>query len=146
MVKTVTRPHLTLFCSRLVLSGHRAAEEGGEKVGQEVQVDEHEGGVWPSLLHSLAEPLHSPRPRQGRPLPVHCVKKDWSLPILLAGAPTLLNHFDFVLNISLHDISGCLTVSDFLCQSYFFKQTITSFPPPSLLPFPLWSEQKQPKL
>lgn len=47
-------------CFHLVLSGHRAAEEGGEEVGQEVQVDEHEGGVWPSLLCSLAQPLHSP--------------------------------------------------------------------------------------
>lgn len=75
MVKSVTCSHLTLLCSRLILSGHRAAEKGGEKVGQEVQVDEHEGGVRPSLLHSLAEPLHSPRPRQGRRLPVHCVKK-----------------------------------------------------------------------
>lgn len=47
-------------CFHLVLSGHRAAEEGGEKVGQEVQVDEHEGGVRPSLLCSLAQPLHGP--------------------------------------------------------------------------------------
>lgn len=42
-------------------------------MGQEVQMDEHEGGVRPSVLHSLAQPLYSPRSWQGRRVPVHCV-------------------------------------------------------------------------
>lgn len=43
-------------------------------MGQKVKMDEYEGGVWPSVLYILAEPLCNPRPRQGRRVPVHCVK------------------------------------------------------------------------
>lgn len=39
------------------LTGHRAAQEGGEEMGQEIQMDEYEGGVWPPRLPRLAEPL-----------------------------------------------------------------------------------------
>lgn len=51
--------------------GHRATEEGGETLGQKVQMDEHEGGVWPPLLYSLAQPLCFTRLRQGGCVPVH---------------------------------------------------------------------------
>lgn len=43
-------------------------------MGQEVQMDEHEGGVRPPLLDSLAQPVCDAGPRQGRRLPVHRVK------------------------------------------------------------------------
>lgn len=43
-------------------------------MGQKVKVDEYEGGVRPSILYSLAEPLRNTRPRQGGPVPVHRVK------------------------------------------------------------------------
>lgn len=97
----------------LVLSGHRAAEEGGEEVGQEVQVDEHEGGVRPSLLRRLAQPLHSPRPWQGGPLPVHCVE-GWWLPILRPHwLEAELSLSRLSTSISLCDISGCFTSTRF---------------------------------
>lgn len=44
-------------------------------MGQEVQVVEHEDGVWPSVLYSLAEPVHAARPRQGGRVPVYRVKE-----------------------------------------------------------------------
>lgn len=96
--------HPVCFC--LVLSGHRAAEEGGEEVGQEVQVDELESGVRPSLLHSLAQPLHSPRPRQGRPLPVHCVD-DWSQLNLPPHWPEPELSLDFPLSFLFESFTSC---------------------------------------
>lgn len=93
-------------CFRLILSGHRAAEEGGEEVGQEVQVDELESGVRPSLLHSLAQPLHNPRPRQGRPLPVHCVD-DWSLLNLPPHWPEPELSLDFPLSFLFESFTLC---------------------------------------
>lgn len=63
---------LCLLC--FLPAGYRAAEEGREKMGQKVQVDEHEGGVRSPVLYSLAEPVCDTGPRQSRRLPVHSVK------------------------------------------------------------------------
>lgn len=129
--------HPVCFC--LVLSGHRAAEEGGEEVGQEVQVDELESGVRPSLLHSLAQPLHSPRPRQGRPLPVHCVD-DWSPLNLpphwpepeLSWLSTFISlwifHLVFFQGVTVFIFSAIIIMIMITCQTIFF----------SSYRFPLW--------
>lgn len=102
-------------------------------MGQEVKMDEPEGGVRPSVLYSLAEPLYNPRPRQGGRVPVHCVKEgnlktDQSWSALILAAPrwawTPLNHFLTLLllmNISSIDISGCSTVRYYLVKSLFFN-------------------------
>lgn len=95
--------HSFLPFVHLVPAGHRTAEERGEKMGQKVEMDEHEGGVWTSVLYGLAEPVCSTRPRQGRRVPVHCVRagrcaelcwtltdRSWSGP---QRAWTPLNHF-----------------------------------------------------
>lgn len=42
-------------------------------MGQKVQMDEHEGGVRPPVLDSLAQPVRHARPRQGGRVPVHSV-------------------------------------------------------------------------
>lgn len=96
-----THSFLLFVC--LVPAGHRTAEEGGEKMGQKVKMDEHEGGVWTSVLYGLAEPLCSTRPRQGRRVPVHCVRAGrcaelcWTLTDQSWSGPqrawTPLNHF-----------------------------------------------------
>lgn len=44
-------------------------------MGQEVKMDEYEGGVRPPLLYRLAKPLCGAWPWQGWCLPVHCVKE-----------------------------------------------------------------------
>lgn len=68
-------------------------------MGQKVKVDEHEGGVWSSILYSLAEPLFIARPRQGRLVPVHCVNAGsiaelccCELPVLPSYWPDLNEH------------------------------------------------------
>jgi len=58
----------------LLTAGHRTAQEGGATVGQEVQVDEHDGGVRPPVLDSLAQSLRNTRARQGGLVPVHRVR------------------------------------------------------------------------
>uniref|UniRef100_A0AAQ5XPG3 Palmitoyltransferase n=1 Tax=Amphiprion ocellaris TaxID=80972 RepID=A0AAQ5XPG3_AMPOC len=63
-----------VFCFEEDWTRYRTAEEGGEKMGQEVQVDEHEGGVWTPVLCGVVESVCEPRPRQGRRVPVHRVR------------------------------------------------------------------------
>lgn len=53
-------------------------------MGQEVKMDEYEGGVRTPLLHRLAEPLRGAWPWQGWHLPVYCVKE---------AARTALKHY-----------------------------------------------------
>lgn len=48
---TVTPGTWLLFCYCVV--GYRAAEERRATMGQEVQVDEPEGGLWTPVLHSM---------------------------------------------------------------------------------------------
>lgn len=125
-----THSFLPFVC--LVPAGHRTAEEGGEKMGQKVKMDEHEGGVWTSVLYGLAEPLCSTRPRQGRRVPVHCVRAGrcaelcWTLRI--NPGPDLNEHelllttstFSFIHGHSFVDISGCSAQSSSKYAFFFF--------------------------
>lgn len=76
-------------------------------MGQEVKMDEYEGGVRPPLLHRLAKPLRGPWPRQGWRVPVHCVTEG------LTSSPGNASNLT----------SRYVRVSDYKmwpCQSWFF--------------------------
>lgn len=49
-------------------------------------MDEHEGGIWPSVLYSLAKSLCNPWPREGRLLPVRCLTRRSQAPALMLPA------------------------------------------------------------
>lgn len=132
-----------MFVTSYVPAGYRAAEEGGETMGQEVKVDEYEGSVWSSVLYSLAEPLCNTRPRQGRFVPVHCVKAGGVSELCCCGLPappigwtsTSMNSSSPLLHFlyGYYDISGC-SVVNYVVKLFIFKKTFTFL----FLLFPSW--------
>lgn len=87
-------------------------------MGQKVQMDEFEGGVWPSVLYSLAEPLCNTRPRQGRLVPVHCVKTEAWLSSAAVDFPDIPSYW---LDLNEHEL--LFTTSSFsFIYGYFVDQ------------------------
>lgn len=60
---------------KLSFAGNRAAEERRAKVGQKVQMDEHEGGVRSPVLSLLAQSVRQAGSRQGQSLPVRGLRR-----------------------------------------------------------------------
>lgn len=83
-------------------------------MGQEVKMDEYEGGVRPSVLYRLAEPLCGTRPRQGRPLPVHCVKGG-NLRLISPGLPS------YWLDLNEHELLLTTSTFSFVYEYFLYR-------------------------